>query len=190
MCPLILLKNAVSEFEAKMNQFWPTWSPSEKARAHEVHAQLLADAGEFEKSLKTLENAVQFDPESPTGYYWKAETFRRIGNFLAAIAAADDAIQRDPDFIQPFQTKMQCLRELRRFQDAVSVAVDFLERTPLAHVVWFELGVTFRALGRTEDAMYWLERVVARCPHPESIAHLTQLAKSLDTSSTGDKITN
>lgn len=108
---------------------------------------------DWEGSRKDYQRALQLDPNSPRAHWGFAILLSSLGQHKEALAEVDQALRLDPLSLLVGALKGQFLFHARRFPESADTLHKTLEVDPSFWIAQINLGKTYQAEGRAEEAI-------------------------------------
>jgi tetratricopeptide (TPR) repeat protein len=121
----------------------------------------------LEAAQKSLERAVELDPENHQAISTLSAVYRRAGNPGKALALAAQATELSPESGVAWLSRANALVDLRRGDEALEAFGRALKVDPAYGKAWYNKGVLLLSMGRTEDALDCFEEVLGLSPGDE-----------------------
>ena len=133
------------------------------APAHVGLGAALVDLKRYEKALESLERAgsLEMDPATAaTSHYLAGRALRELGRMAEAAVRFEQAIESDPNHAEALDHLALWRFQQRRYQDALDLYRAHAVLEPDSATIHANIGVTLYYLGRPEEALAAMERVL------------------------------
>lgn len=111
------------------------------------------DAGEYEEAIALYREALAIDPNAEIILYELAISLAQTGAQYEAIEYCDKIIVRDDKYaILAYNTKGSCLNDLGKTEEAIAVFLEGIEKNNEFHLLYYNLGLAYRAQEAYEEA--------------------------------------
>ena len=121
----------------------------------------------LEAAQKSLERAVELDPENHQAISTLSAVYRKAGNPGKALALAAQATDISPESEVAWLNRANALVDLRKGGEALEAFERALKADPAYGKAWYNKGVLLLSMGRTEDALDCFEEVLGLSPGDE-----------------------
>ncbi len=143
------------------------------ANVHHFYSLYYVARGQYEKALKSIEQALELDPLSLIINQHYAEGLVWVGKLEESLAQLEKTLEMDPNFRPAIQNKGWVYLEMEDYENALKCFLRFQELTghPLKGMVG--LGYTYAVMGNIEKAEECLEKLAQREKlEPEILLHM------------------
>jgi len=127
----------------------------------------LERTGRLEAAQKSLERALELDPEDHLALSTLSAVFRRAGNPGKALALATQATGMAPRSEVAWLNRANALFDLRKGDEALEAFGRALELNSAYSKAWYNKGVLLLLLGRADEALDCFEEVLGILPGDE-----------------------
>lgn len=134
-------------------------------KVHELKALALLMQEKQEEALESFDRASELAPKMLTPYQYRAELYSQLGKTDEAIAQLDEAIKLSPNNLASLLIRAQLLIGDEDYERALGDVNAILKQQPglvRAHLMKAQV---LDKLDRTDEAVAWLERLVAADPN-------------------------
>ncbi|QDT67396.1 tetratricopeptide repeat protein [Planctomycetes bacterium MalM25] len=134
-------------------------------KVHELKALALLMQDKQEEALESFDKASELAPKMLTPYQYRAELYSQLGKTDEAIGQLDEALKLSPNNLASLLIRAQLLIGDEDFERALGDVNAILKQQPglvRAHLMKAQV---LDKLGRTDEAVAWLERLVAADPN-------------------------
>ncbi|MBB0242741.1 tetratricopeptide repeat protein, partial [Streptomyces alkaliphilus] len=131
------------------------WALAERGRTHHAlgdHAAALVDFG----------RAIELDPEYAWALASRGRTHRELGDHAAALVDFGRAIELDPEYAWALASRGRTHRELGDHAAALADYTRAVELNPKDGRWCHEVAVTYRVMGREQEARWWWEQALGK----------------------------
>lgn len=109
--------------------------------------------GRCEEALKYIEKALEYEPDDPDIWLFRAATLRRLGSNEEAIKSCEVALGYDSRNAEAWGIKGGALCDLGRYQEAIKLYEVALRYQPDYTDAWFGKGAALCEMGRYEESI-------------------------------------
>jgi len=156
-------------------------NPELAERAWLAEAQLLAELDNEQAALDLLSESLRRFPGSIDLLYSRAMTAVNAGQIELAEQDLRAIIQNDPDNAIALNALGYTLSDLTdRQREAYRLIESAINLEPDNPAILDSMGWVLYRLGRTEEALPYLERAARMEPHPEIVSHLIEVLWQLN----------
>jgi Flp pilus assembly protein TadD len=138
--------------------------PAAAVRELRLAEKATGDSG-ISESIAHLRRAIELAPEMQDARNNLGAKYLRVGDYEAARKELEAAVSLDPNTPTPQVNLALALLALNRPQEAEQHAMVAVRRDPLSYGANFAVGVSLEQLGKSEEALPYLDR---------SSAHVSQ----------------
>ena len=133
------------------------------APAHVGLGAALVDLQRYEEALESLERAGSLDMDpatAATSHYLAGRALKELGRMAEAAARFEQAIESDPNHAEALDHLALWRFQQRRYKDALDLYRAHAALEPDSATVHANIGVTLYFLGRPEEALAAMQRVL------------------------------
>lgn len=143
-------------------------------KVHELKALALLMQDKQEEAMKSFDKASELAPTLLSPYQYRGELFSQLGQTDEAIEQLDEALELSPNNLASLLIRAQLLLANEEFERALADIDAILKQQPGLVRAHLMKAQTLDKLGRTDDAVAWLTRLID--DNPERPELLIQLA--------------
>jgi tetratricopeptide (TPR) repeat protein len=136
----------------------------ESALSHLCLASAFSEQGKGREGIAELRNAIELEPELDVAHYELGKGLIRTDDLAGAAAAFRRTVELLPEYAPAWSNLGAALGELGDLPGAVEALTQAVAHDRFSHVLHNNLGVTYRNLGRLEEAESEFELVLRLAP--------------------------
>lgn len=136
----------------------------ELSTLYQQRGKISYKAEKYKEALNDFKNAIEYYADDASSYYWRAESYRKLGYYSEAIQDYDAAITRDPDMADAYFYRGLSYELSENYTQAIQDYSKYTEFDPEEPATYKFRGDCYRMLAQYAEAIQDYDAAIARDP--------------------------